>query len=272
MTKIPIYSIEGKQQGQIELPELFSEAVRTDVILRAFRAYRAGIMQPQGSFPEAGKRASAKLSRRRRDYKGAYGIGISRVPRKTVWHRGTQFGWVGAFAPLTVGGRRAHPPKATDIHAQKVNKKEKRLALRSALAASAHPNLVQSRGHRIDNKETPIVVLKEIEALKKSQQVNELFAKLGLQNELERCMVTKVRAGRGKVRGRRYRKKRGVLIIVSGRCSLMNAAQNLPGVEVSEVNKVTIDMLAPGGMPGRLIVISDAAVKKIQEENLFIDK
>ena len=36
--------------------------------------------------------------------------------------------WVGAFAPGTVGGRKAHAPNAEKIFDKKINKKENRKA------------------------------------------------------------------------------------------------------------------------------------------------
>ena len=38
---------------------------------------------------------------------------------------GTRLNFTGAFAPGTVGGRRAHPPKAEKNWQEKVNKKDK---------------------------------------------------------------------------------------------------------------------------------------------------
>ena len=69
---------------------------------------------------------SAKLSKRRRAYRGSYGFGISRTPRKILSKRGRRLGWVGAVAPNTVGGRRTHPPKAEKIWREEINTKERR--------------------------------------------------------------------------------------------------------------------------------------------------
>src|SRR3989344_10304 len=114
--KANIYNKEGTKTGNLDLPTQFNEQVREDLIQRAFLAIRSNKRQSYGSYPHAGERVSAKLSRRRRDYKGAYGKAISRVPRKTIWKRGRQMGWIGAFAPGTYKGRRANPPKGSKIH------------------------------------------------------------------------------------------------------------------------------------------------------------
>jgi len=111
--KVPVLDKTGKESGKKELPSQFNETVRPDLIHRAVLTVQANSRQPYGSNVDAGMLVSAKLSRRRRDYKGAYGIGISRSPRKIMTKHGTRFNWVGALAPNTRGGRRAHPPRQT---------------------------------------------------------------------------------------------------------------------------------------------------------------
>src|SRR3989338_11129595 len=143
--KLKVISPEGKEDGSVTLPTQFSEEVRSDLIKRAVLAIQSHNRQPYGASPEAGKRASAKLSRRRRNYRGSYGLGISRVPRKIFSRRGTRMNWQGAFAPGTVGGRRAHPPKAEKIWWQNINKKERKMAIRSAMAATINKEAVTKK-------------------------------------------------------------------------------------------------------------------------------
>src|SRR3989344_6151420 len=128
-----VLDLSGKKIKNIELPKQFEEEYRPGLIRRAVRVIFMNNIQKYGAKLGAGMRQSAKISRRRRNYKGSYGHGISRVPRKSLWSRGTQFGWVGAVSPGTVGGRNAHPPKAKKNWGIKINKKEKRKAIRSAL-------------------------------------------------------------------------------------------------------------------------------------------
>jgi len=147
--ELKILNKEAKETGKIKLPEQFKEQVRTDLVKRAVLAIQANNRQRYGASPEAGKRASAYVSKRRRNYKTTYGIGQSRTPRKVMSRSGTRFNWVGAFAPQTVGGRRAHPPKASKIWTQKINTLENRKAIRSALSATIIPEIV-----RADRKST----------------------------------------------------------------------------------------------------------------------
>lgn len=269
--KIPILDTSNTEKGSKELPRQFEEPIHPDLIARAVLTIQSNKRQQYGAFPLAGKLASAKLSRRRRDYKGSYGIGISRIPRKIMSHRGTRFNWQGAFAPGTVGGRRAHPPKAEKILQKAINEKENRKAIRSAIAATINTNLIKARNHIIPEK-FPFIITEDFENTEKTKQVNEILKKIGFAKELKRCSDTKIRAGKGKMRGRKYISKRGALIVVSKECKLLKTAGNIPGIEVVIVNSLNAEMLAPGTIPGRLTLFTDAAIDKLNKENLFMAK
>ena len=133
--KADIIDLENNQIAKIDMPNQFNEPVRPDLIKRAVLALQSKKRCQYGAYSRAGKGYSVRISKRRRDYRGSYGIGIARTPRKVMSRRGTRMNWVGAFAPNTVGGRRAHPPKSIKIWEQKINIKEKRKAIRSALAS-----------------------------------------------------------------------------------------------------------------------------------------
>ncbi len=265
--KAELLSLEGKKEREINLPEQFTEEYRPDVIKRAVLAMQANKRQAYGAAADAGKRASAKLSRRRRKYRGSYGKGISRVPRKIMTRRGLHMNWVGAFAPGMVGGRRAHPPKAEKIWEQKINTKERRLAIRSAISATAMKDVVEQRA--CYNK-VPVIVAEGVENLSKTKDVEALMKTLGMENQLERIGERKVRAGKGKARGRKYKPKKSVLFVVAGRCALENAAKNLSGVDVARVKSLNAELLAPGAVAGRLTIWSSKAVEMLGKERLFI--
>ena len=128
--KLSILSANNKQVGTMSAPAQFNEPVRVDLIKRAVLAIQSNRRQPYGPNPEAGKNYAATLSKRRRKYRGGYGRGVARTPRKVMARRGTWFHYVGAIAPNTVGGRRAHPPQVDKDWKQKVNKKERKKAIR----------------------------------------------------------------------------------------------------------------------------------------------
>lgn len=269
MKQLPLINAKNEEVGKVKLPVQFDEVFRPDLIKRAFDALRSHNRQPYGADPRAGKKASAKISRRRRKYRGAYGKGISRVPRKIMTKRGEQFNWVGAFAPGTVGGRRAHPPKVEKIFWQKINKKERRKAIRSSLSASMNKEIVSSRGHEVPEK-YPFIISSEVENISKTTDFIKVLEKLGFEKELERSEIKKIRAGKGKSRGRKYKKRKGPLVVVSENCKLMQSARNVPGVDVVEMKNINVELLAPGAMPGRCAIITDKAVKKLESERLFL--
>ncbi|MCG2718150.1 MAG: 50S ribosomal protein L4 [Nanoarchaeota archaeon] len=265
--KADVLSTAGQKVKTIDLPSQFNEEIRTDVIKKAVLVIQANKRQPYGAKPGAGMRASAKLSRRRKKYRGAYGHGISRVPRKILTRRGTNFYWVGAVAPGTVGGRRAHPPKAEKDWSQKINTKEKRLAIRSALSATCIKDLVEKRGHISDK--VPIIMESGFEKLKKTKDVLDILVKIGLDKELERSSVRKIRAGKGKTRGRKYKTRKGPLIVVSDKCELQKSAKNIPGVDITTIRSINAELLAPGCVPGRLTIFTDKAIERLDKEKLF---
>ncbi len=267
--KVKIYSIEGKAQSSIELPIQFQEEVREDLIKKAFLAIMSHKRQPYGAFPDAGKLHVAWTSKRRRDYKTSYGYGISRTPRKVLIRRGSRFYWVGAVAPNTVGGRRAHPPKAEKKWEWKINKKERRKAIRSALSATVIREIVEKRGHIIP-EHYPFVIEDKLEEISKTRDLINVLKKLGFEKELERSKKKKVRAGRGKMRGRRYRRKKSLLIVVADASKLKKAASNIPGVEVVEAKNVNVELLAPGTHPGRATLYTKAAIEQFEKEKLFL--
>ena len=266
--KLDILDLTKNKVGEIELPSQFEEEFRPDLIHRAVLAIQSHKRQTYAASNEAGKRASAKLSRRRRDYRGSYGIGISRVPRKIMTRRGTRMNWVGAFAPGTVGGRKAHPPKSEKIWWKKINNKEKAKAIRSAITATIMKEIVAQRGHSIPSS-YPFALDDIFESINKTKDVIDAFKKLGLENELARVEGRKIRAGKGKSRGRKYKKKKGPLIVVSNINKLSSAVVNIPGIDVVEVKSLNAELLAPGAKAGRLTLWTSAAINVLEKENLF---
>ncbi len=267
--KVQVQKTNGEKSSEIELPFQFSEPVREDLIKRAALAIRAGMRQLYGTDPEAGTRQGRPTSKRRHRYTTTYGMGWSRIRRKAMMHRGTQFQWVGAFVANAVKGRAAFPPTSTRIFAQKVNKNENRKAIRSAIAATSVLDLV-SRKHAVNGiKMLPIIVENDFENLKKSKEVLNAFEKLGLAKEIERCSEKKIRAGKGKNRGRKYVTKAGPLVVVSKSCSLQNAAASLLGVEVATVKSLNAYLLAPGAQAGRLTIWTKGAIEMLGKEGLF---
>lgn len=253
--KADVLGLDGKKIKNIDLPQQFNEDYNSDLINRAVLVINSNNRQPYGTMPLAGQGYSAKLSRRRRDYKGAYGKGISRVPRKTIWRRGMQFYWVGALAPGTVGGRRAHPPKATKIWKLKINDKERRKAIRSALSGVVSNSKI-------------LVLEKKFEDLKQTKDVKKVFSLLGLSID----SIKRRKAGTGKNRGRAVRYKKNPLVVVSGRCNAASSVRNLPGYDVVDVKSLNASVLTLHyGFP-RPCIFTEGALELLDKEKLFLEK
>lgn len=267
--KLKILSLDKKEQGSKDLPNQFNEEFRPDLIKRAVHALQANKRQPYGAKGDAGKRHSAFVSKRRRKYRGTYGIGQSRTPRKVLSRSGTRFFFVGAFAPQTVGGRRSHPPKPQKQWQKKINRKENKKAIRSAISATINKEVVKARGHNIP-KDYPFIIDNKVEDIKKTKELSSILNKFGFKEELKRSAKKKVRAGKGKLRGRKYRRKKSILFVVSKKCNLLKSADNIPGVDIVDVKSLNAEILAPGALPGRLTLWSKSAIELMEKENLFL--
>jgi large subunit ribosomal protein L4e len=246
MIKVNVYDIKGSEKEQVILPKIFDTLFRPDVIMKSFNVLHSNKRQPYGSDPLAGTRhATISVGK---------GRGMSRVPRLTQ-------GNAAALAPCVVGGRRAHPPKAQRKWNEKINEKEKILAYKSAIAATANKQLVSNRGHIFEETITlPIIVEDGFGDLIKTKDVIQAMENLGIYNDVLRAKNGKhIRAGRGKNRGRKYKTPTSVLIL-SQKNAIKKGSENLPGVEVVKPDKVNIQHLAPGGKSGRLTVITRSSL------------
>ena len=50
----------------------------------------------------------------------------------------------------------------------------------------------------------------------------------------------------------------------------MKCASNIPGIDIVEVKNINAELLAPGAVPGRLTIWSEAAIEKLGKEKLFM--
>ncbi|MBD3354664.1 50S ribosomal protein L4, partial [Candidatus Woesearchaeota archaeon] len=166
-------------------------------------------------------------------------------------------------------GRRAHPPKAGKDWSKKINKKENKKAIRSALSAVVQQDIVKERGH-LAPKNYPFIIDDSFESLSKTKEVKKALESLGFKKELKKSSKKTIRAGKGKSRGRKYRKKKGILIVVSKECSLSKAARNIPGTDIVPINSINAELLAPGAVPGRLTLFTESAINKLEKEKMFM--
>jgi len=253
--RVHVYSLDGEVVRSVDLPTVFRGEVRSDLIRRAVTAAQANRRQPYGP----GRRSGAKHSVR---WSGK-GQGVSRVPRI----RGSM---TGAQAPGTVGGRRAHPPRVEKVWAKKVNQNERRLARNAALAAVKEAVIVAARGHEFkEDLSLPVVIEDGIETLQPdggaTREGVKILVRLGVYSDVERAKEGRhVRAGRGKMRGRRYRQPRSLLVVVKDPAKVRRLFGNLPGIEVVSPTGLNAEVLAPGGDPGRLTMFSEGALEVLR--------
>ncbi len=261
--KTNLLNIEGKKVKEINLPGCFSSEIRKDIVAKVLEAKKR--KQPYSPSLVAGKQHSASgiIRHRRHVWKTHYGQGISRIPRKIISAKGDRFNWIGAEISSTVGGRRAHPPKIISmLQIKKINKKEMKIAMCSALSATANEKRIIKKYGTIEklDKELPLVVESKIITLKTKEFLSNLQKILG--DKLYTIAIKKksIRAGKGKMRGRKYKSNAGLLIVVG-----KNEKLKTNVCEAVNVNKLNVTDLANGGL-GRLTLYTEEAIKNLGEK------
>ena len=263
------YSIEAADGKNVTLPNAFESAYRPDLIRRAVHSSRANRRQSYGHREHGGKRAPQPGMKHSVEWWGK-GRGVSRIMRKTGARTGAQ-------NPHTRGGRRAHGPMVQKEWSQKLNSKEANAARDSAIAATADAEIVAARGHRFsDNVRFPIVLggysedgeaydVENIPLEKATKKFIAMMESIGLGDDLSRADNGRnIRAGKGKMRGRRRRTPRSILLVVAQRDALAKAARNVPGVDVAIAKDLCAEDLAPGGDAGRLTVWTKSAIEALE--------
>ncbi|MFY9194664.1 MAG: 50S ribosomal protein L4 [Methanoculleus sp.] len=246
--KTQVRTLTGEIVHELDLPEIFNEDYRPDLIKRAVLALQSPRFQPHGTDPYAGMRTSAES--------WGSGRGVAQVPR-------IKGGSKVARVPQATGGRAAHPPKTAKILVKGINRKEKQRALRSAIAASASPDIVRDRGHIFEG-DLPLVLEDRFEEITRTGDVIAALSALGIYADVERAKASKkVRAGRGTMRGRRYKQRKSILIVTGS--EPLRAARNLAGVDAVTVDQLNTELLAPGTHAGRLTIWTESAIKRLEK-------
>ncbi len=255
MANINVYGLDGKVKQSIRSPAFFSQESRKDVISRVVAAIESSEKQRQGRDPMAGKRNTAAS--------WGSGYAAARIPRR----KGS--GYPGArnaaFIPRAIGGRLAWPPTSEKNPKKKINAKERKLGLINAIIASSKEELVLGRGHKIEKVPSiPLVVDDKIQTIKTTNEILKVFENLGLTDDINRVKDNvKIRSGKGKRRGRKYKKRKSVLVVVKDNFGIFKATRNIPGVDIVEYSKLNCRDLAPGALPGRLTLWSQSAFKQL---------
>ncbi|MEM3876207.1 MAG: 50S ribosomal protein L4 [Candidatus Micrarchaeaceae archaeon] len=255
MASVNIYSVDGKEVGKIELPKVFEKTVREELIRRAVVAEQSMRLQPQGHYLLAGMQTTARYyGRYDASWRTGRHMGIAIRPREKLG--GGRQGQVKRI-PSAVKGKRAHPHKIEKRLSESMNNREYQAALASSISASAK--------HMLKGITTPIVVDNAIESLKSTKEILKMFKGMQMQSLLEEGRKKYVKKGlrRG---SRRVHYKNTAALIVNSDKGVVKAARNIPGISVCTVDKLTVNMLAPGGNPGRISIWSADAAKNVESK------
>jgi len=252
---ISVFNEQGEVSSQVTLPAVFKAPIRPDVVHFVHSNMAKNSRQPYAVHKHAGHQTSAE----------SWGTGraVSRIPR--VRGGGTHRSGQAAFGNMCRGGRMFAPTKTWRRWHRPINQKQRRYALCSALAASSIPALLMARGHKIDQvPEVPVVCTNAIESLTKTKAAVALLKQLNAYDDVEKCQNSKqIRAGKGKMRNRRYVMRRGPLVIYNEDHGIKQAFRNLPGVELISVDRLNLLKLSPGSHLGRFCIWSEGAFQKL---------
>ena len=251
--KVNIYTLDGGIKDQIELPEVFNYPYRPDLIKMAVRIFQLNRVQPHGVKKGAGMKVAESWGP---------GHGTSKmVPRIGNISRG-------ANLPNVRGGRAGHPPTTERVWKRRMNKKMRRLAKYSALSATAKKEMVAKRGHKFNEELTlPVVVEDSMENITKVKDAMDMLKKIGVYDDILRASEKRIRGGKGKSRGRRYKRKKSILIVVKNKENVVKGFGNLSGVDIVTPSELNAEILAPGTHAGRLTIFSESAIEDIRRWN-----
>ncbi|MBD3193671.1 MAG: 50S ribosomal protein L4 [Candidatus Lokiarchaeota archaeon] len=259
MDKINVFDLEGNERESVKIPSVFNIKPRKDIIIQAFESSQSHGIQSQGRDKRAGLRNTAEG--------WGTGHGMSRAPR--IKGSGFPTARNVGRVPFAKGGRRSHPIKKSKNTSKKINKGMNRLSILNAISASGRIEWVRERGHIIESvPNIPLVVDDKIQTIKKTSRIYSILCELGLKEELEKVKNGKKRrSGKGKRRGRKYKKSKGLLIVIKEDFGIVKAARNIPGLNIIQINDISINELAPGGHSGRLILWTQSAFNELNSIN-----
>ena len=255
--KAKALQIDGTEVHTVALPPVFETPFRPDIIRKAYTNMLSHSFQKQGRYPMAGEMVSAESRNT--------GQGIARLARA----RGEGFARAGQAAEVAGvrHGRVPHPPESWKKIYKKINKKEKRVALCSAIAATARRDLIENRGHKVENiSGFPIIVSDDIESIRKTKDLRKTLTALGLAEELVRADFSqKSRSGVARRRHRQARSAVSVLIVVGNDEIIGRLSRSIPGIDIKQVKKLSVLDLSPGSKPVRLTIFSENAIKQLND-------
>lgn len=254
-----VYGLDGKTSKSVNLPQVFSEEFRADLVRRALLAEQSSHYQPQGHSLTAGFQTTAVyIGKYSAAYRRGRHMGQAIRPRQKLG--GGAMGDVRRI-PSAVKGHRAHPHKIEKILREEINSKEYAKAMRSAIAGCAHAELIKQK-HEHKGIAFPIIIDDKLESIAKTSELMKILESLGLSNDLEKSHKPKLKHGlKRNVRSRHFRNS--VLIVSKTSGKIDKAGRNIPGVDVCSIDSLTVSKLAPGAAP-RISIWTEGAISSVE--------
>ncbi|CAJ1010283.1 putative Ribosomal protein L4/L1 family, partial [Leishmania naiffi] len=243
---VSVYSASSDSVvGTCPLPAVFTAPIRSDIVQFVHTNMAKNSRQAYAVNRLSGMNHSA--------HSWGTGRAVARIPR--ISGGGTSTSGAGAFGNMCRGGRMFAPTKIFRRWHRKINLHQKRFAVVSALAASSVPSLVMSRGHKIENvPEVPLVVEDSIQGYEKTKEAVAFLKAIAAIDDMNRVNDSReIRAGRGKMRNRRYVARRGPMLVMPNNQGT-RAFRNIFGLDLANVSALNLLHLAPGGHVGRFVI------------------
>ncbi|KAK2378312.1 60S ribosomal protein L4 [Trifolium repens] len=147
-------------------------------------------------------------------------------------------------------------------------------SLEGDMATDSPPSTLR-RDHRIESvPEFPLVVGDSAEGVEKTKEAIKLLKHVGAFPDAEKAKNSHgIRPGKGKMRNRRYISRKGPLIVYGTEgAKAVKAFRNIPGVEITNVERLNLLKLAPGGHLGRFVIWTKTAFEKLDSIYGSFDK
>jgi len=255
---VNVYGEKDEPTGKtVHLPAVFRAPIRPDIVNFVHNNISKNRRQPYAVSKDAGHQTSAE----------SWGTGraVARIPR--VRGGGTHRSGQGAFGNMCRGGRMFAPTRVWRRWHRRVNTTQKRYATVSAIAATGSAPLVMSKGHLVHEiPEFPLVVTDKIQEYVKTKQAVEFLHNIHAWHDINKVYKSRrLRAGKGKMRNRRFVQRKGPLIVYSRDKGLKKAFRNIPGIDLINVRKLNLLKLAPGGHVGRFVIWTEAAFSQLDQ-------
>ena len=212
MPKVDLYTVTGRKSGQLDLPkEIFGVSINEQLMTQAARVYLSNQ-----------RRAKAK-TKTRAEVSGS---------RRKIWRqKGTGRARHGdKYAPIFVGGGRAHGPTGEENYKLKMSKVMKKKALFSALTSKL--------------KDKEVIAIKGL-------------AKIGPKTkEMAKVMVNLPLGDQPKAE-----KKKILLILPEILENVIRASRNLAGIELAQANQLNTYQV----LKHNQLVFMEESIDKLKE-------